>query len=67
MILNKEMSMTEQEHRRPHQRVVHPSDCDCGPICRGGLFECAVCGQAEAELEPSCPGPKQPEIEEHKA
>lgn len=24
----------------------------------GNLFMCAVCGQAEADLEPSCPGPK---------
>lgn len=24
----------------------------------GELFLCAVCGQAEAELEPTCPGPK---------
>lgn len=26
-------------------------------LCDGGLFMCGICGQAEADLEPVCPGP----------
>lgn len=42
-----------------HVRLVHV-DCrrpHC-PICDGGLFVCTVCGQAEGELQPVCPGPQ---------
>lgn len=28
-------------------------------ICDGGLSQCSVCGQAENELESTCPGPKE--------
>ena len=30
-------------------------DDRCG-VCRGGLFDCEVCGGAEASLPSSCPG-----------
>ncbi len=31
---------------------------DCNYDTHTELFICAVCGQAEAELEDECPGPK---------
>jgi len=35
----------------------HVEDCRCG-ICEGVLAVCLVCGQAEGELEATCPGRK---------
>lgn len=45
------------EQFRKHEYVVHTNCADpyCG-ICLGGLKLCSVCGQAEGELEPECPG-----------
>jgi hypothetical protein len=43
-----------------HVRLTH-ENCErshCA-ICDGGLFLCAVCGQAEGELEPTCPGRRE--------
>lgn len=41
------------EHTRTVHAECHLSNC---PICDGGLFHCEVCGQAEGEMTPECPG-----------
>lgn len=38
------------EHKR------HECNKDSCNICRGGLFDCEVCGGAEAALPSKCPG-----------
>jgi hypothetical protein len=45
---------------RRHVWYVCPSNCDdpsCN-FCRGGLSMCVTCGQAEGDLQPTCPGPR---------
>ncbi len=46
--------------RREHEYKTHSlCELDNCFICDGGLAVCVVCGQAEAELEDKCPGPRE--------
>lgn len=46
------MTTSARKHR------FHRCDDDRCNTCGGGLYWCTVCGQAEAELENTCPGRK---------
>jgi hypothetical protein len=50
--------MTEHVWYKCPQPCKQPGRCK---YCDGGLAFCTVCKQAEAELEPTCPGPKEHE------
>lgn len=45
-----------------HVRVEHEKGCDC-IMCRGGLFECSICGGCEGEIPMDCPETKMTEAQ----